>query len=71
MLTADKDLLLAWSELKPLLKQYHLLSPLPLSLPPPTPQLLQEGCRQTYPLLHSLFLFLIHTYINSVTAFCG
>lgn len=58
MLTADKDLLLAWSELK----QYHLLSPLALSLPPPTPQQLQEGCRQTYPLLHSLFLFLIHTY---------
>lgn len=57
---------LAHSELHPLLKQYHFLLPSSLSLPPPASRHnygTAAGILALLP-LHSLFLFLIHRYIN-------
>lgn len=63
---ADEELLLAQSELHPLLKQYHFLPPSSLSLPPPTSWHNYMKAAGILPLfsLHSPFLFLIHTHIK-------
>lgn len=64
---------LAHSEVQALLKQYHFLPPLSLSLHPPASQhnyRTAAGIFAKLP-LHSLFLFFIHRYINKVTDFCG
>lgn len=64
---------LAHSEMQALLKQYHFQPPSSLSLPPPASwhhYLTAAGIFALFP-LHSLFLFLIHRYINKVTVLCG